>query len=110
MNISEIEYQKIIDSAPPDHHSDEFIKWIEERNHIVLKTADWLVIHNLKYHTKELPWYTAFDLKPEHTLEYKIQLLQWEFPEWKMILHPVIARSVRRFHLHLIRLDKTYTI
>lgn len=110
MNISSKKYQAILDKAPADHHSDEFIKFLARNNRVVLRTPDWLVIENIKYHTKELPWYTAFDLKPEHTLEYKLQLLQWELPEWKIIIHPAIARTIKRFHLHLIRVDQVYNV
>ncbi len=110
VNLTSEEYQKILDVAPPDHHSDEFVSFLRTNNTVILETPEWLVVKNIKYHDEEKPWYTAFDLNPEYTLEYKLQLLQWEFPEYKMIIHPVIVRTVKRFHVHLIRVDKEYTI
>lgn len=110
MNIPQKEYDALLERAPQDHLSDEFVEWLAENNRVVLRTPDWLVIENVKYHKEELPWYTAFDLRPGYTWEYKLQLLQWEFPEWKQIIHPVIARSIKRFHVHLIRVDKVYSV
>ena len=110
MNITLEQYQKILTSAPPDHMSEEFITFLRSTSVVINETPDWLVIENVKYHTEELPWYTAFDLKPENTMEYKIQLLQWEHPEYKIIIHPIIIRSVKRFHVHLIRCDKEYIV
>lgn len=110
MNITSEQYQKILDSAPADHLSEGFVDYLYTKSKVVLKTEDWIVVENIKYHTKELPWYTAFDLNPDNTLEYKLQLLQWELPEWKIIIHPVIIRTIKRFHVHLLRCDKEYTV
>ena len=110
MNISSEQYQKLLDAAPPDHLSDEFVQYLRDKNRVVLETPDWIVIENVKYHDEELPWYTAFDLNPDFTLEYKLQQLQWEFPEWKTIIHPAMIRTVKRFHVHLIRCDKEYKV
>lgn len=110
MNITTQEYEDLLDEAPEDHMSDEFIRWLENNNIVVLKTEGWLVIENVKYHTKELPWLTAFDLMPEMTWQYKLQLLQWEFPECKIIIHPPITQTVKRFRVHLIKADRQYTV
>jgi hypothetical protein len=110
VNITSEQYQKILDSAPPDHLSDEFLTYLRTKSVVVLETPDWLVVENIKYHTKELPWYTAFDLKPDNTLELKLLSLQWELPEWKIIIHPIVIRTVKRFHVHLIRCDLEYKV
>jgi hypothetical protein len=110
MNITSQEYESILSSAPPDHSSQEFIDWMRDNNKVVLETKEWLVVENIKYHTTEYPWYTAFDLDKDLTWEYKIQLLMWEFPVMKVIIHPVITRTVKRFHVHLIRADKQYFV
>lgn len=111
MNITTEEYQKILDSAPPNHTSEEFLIFLRENNVVILETPEWLVIENIKYHTKELPWYTAFDKKAKDlALEYKLQLLQYEFPEYRYMWNTVFARSVKRFHVHLFRVDKEYVI
>jgi hypothetical protein len=110
MNITQQEYEDLLDSAPDDHSSDEFIEWLVDNNIVVFNAEGWVVIENIKYHNEELPWLTAFDVRPEMTWQYKLQLLQWEFPEWKIIIHPPILRSVKRFHVHLIRSDKKYIV
>lgn len=110
MNITSEQYQKILDSAPADHLSPDFIVYLKKTSKVVMETEDWFIVENIKYHTDELPWYTAFDLNPDMTLEYKLQNLHWEFPEWKVIIHPVIIRTVKRFHVHLIRCDKEYIV
>ncbi len=110
MNINKEQYDKILNSAPQDHTTDEFVSWLRDNNKIILETPDWLVVDNIKYSTEELPWYTAFDLRPDDTLQLKYLKLQWEFPEYKMIIHPFVTRSIKRFHIHLIRADKTYQV
>lgn len=110
MNLSEKRYEAFLSQAPKDHNSPEFVEWMKENNKIVLLTPEWLVVENVKYHTKQKPWYTAFDLRPDMTLEYKLQALQWEFPEWKMLIHPKIVQSIRRYHVHLLRVDTSYLV
>lgn len=110
LNITEEQYQKVLDSAPPDHMSEEFLLFLKTSSKVILETPDWLVVENIKYHTEELPWYTAFAVKSDMTLEYSLQQLQWELPEYKIIIHPVMIRSVKRFHVHLIRVDKKYIV
>lgn len=110
MNITSEQYQTILNSAPPDHHSDEFLQYLRDNNVVIIETPEWLVIENVKYHTPELPWYTAFDKGVDMVIDYRLQQLQWEFPEYRYLINPVHARTVKRFHIHLMRVDKEYTI
>lgn len=110
MNITTEQYEGILNSAPPDHNSDEFLKYLRDNNVVVLETPEWLVIENVKYHTKESPWYTAFDKGPDKIIDYRLQMLQWEFPEYRYLFNSHYAMTVKRLHVHLIRVDKQYTI
>jgi len=110
MNITEQEYEDVLEEAPDDHLSQEFVDWLRATNIVHKDIEGWLVVKNIKYHKEDRPWLTAFDLLPEMTLEYKIQLLQWEYPEYKMIIHPKIIRSIKRFHIHLIKADREYRV
>ena len=109
MNITPEEYKAVQDTAPGDHHSDEYVEYLR-KSPVVIETKEWLVVENIKYHTEEKPWYTAFLLCPDMTLEYTIQMLKWEFPEYRMIINPTLTQSVKRYHIHLIRIDKKYTV
>lgn len=110
MNITTKEYERILNSAPADHHSERFLKFLRNNNVVVLETPEWLVIENVKYHTDDTPWYTAFDKGKDFILEYKLQLLQWEFPEYRYMFNSVYAKTIKRFHVHLFRVDTQYII
>ena len=110
MNITTEQYEGILNSAPPDHNSVEFIDFLREQNVVILETPEWIVIENIKRHTVESPWYTAFLKCDGYIFDYVLQLLQWEFPEYNMLLHSVYTTSVKRKHVHLLRADKQYTI
>lgn len=110
MNITTEQYETILSSAPPDHDSEEFLQFLRDNNVVILETPEWLVIENVKYHTQDAPWYTAFDKGIDKVVDYRWQLLQWEFPEYRYLMNSVFARSVKRFHIHLLRVDKEYLI
>ena len=110
MNITTEQYEGILSSAPSDHNSDEFLQFLREHNVVILETPEWLVIENVKYHTKETPWYTAFDKGMNLILEYKLQLLQWEYPEYRYMFNSTYGRTIKRFHVHLFRVDTQYII
>lgn len=110
MNITTEQYEGILNSAPPDHNSEEFLTFLRNNNVVILETPEWLVIENVKYNTPELPWYTAFDKGTDKVVDYRLQMLQWEFPEYRYMINSVYGRTVKRFHVHLMRIDKEYTI
>lgn len=110
MNITTEQYERIRSSAPKDYSSVEFLHFLRENNVVVLETPEWLVIENIKYHTLESPWYTAFDKGCNYILDYKLQLLQWEFPECRYLLNSVYTAEVKLLHIHLLRADKQYVI
>lgn len=100
------EYKQLMLNAPP-HDSDEFVQFLRDNNTVRLETPEWIVVENFKYHTKEREWLTAFDLKPNMTLESKILLLEIEYPNHTFIQHSLRTRTVTRRHLHLIK-DSDY--
>lgn len=110
MNITTEQYEGILNSAPPNHNSVEFLDFLRGNNVVKIETPEWLVIENIKYHSKESPWYTAFDKGCDYILDYKLQLLQWEFPEYRYIINSVYAKTVKLYHVHLIRVDTQYII
>ena len=110
MNITTEQYEGILNSAPPNHESESFLQYLRENNVVVLETPEWLVIQNVKYHSDTNPWYTAFDKGSDFILEYKLQLLQWEYPEYRYMFNSVYCRTIKRFHVHLFRVDKEYII
>ena len=110
MNITNEQYEEILNVAPPDHNSEEFLCFLRDNNVVVLETPEWLVIENIKYHTPELPWYTAFDKGVDMVVDYRLMALEWEFPEYRYMINSIYTQSIKRFHIHLIRVDKEYTI
>lgn len=110
MNITSQEYQKILDTAPADHNSNEFLLFLRENNNVLMETPEWLVIENVKYHTLEKPWYTAFYQGSDWVDSLKLQMLQHDFPEYRYLIHSVFGQTVKRFHIHLLRMDIEYTL
>ena len=109
MNINSEQYEKLLKKAP-DHKSEEFLIFLKDNNIVVWETPEWLVIENIKYHNADKPWYTAFYKGPDYVVDYQYQLLNHEFPEWRFMINPVHARTVKRPHVHLFRVDTEYTI
>lgn len=111
MNITTEKYEGILNSAPRDHSSVEFLNFLRSNNVVVLETPEWLVIENIKYHLKdEAPWYTAFDKGGDFILDYKLQLLQWEFPESRYLINSAFTSTIKLLHIHILRADKKYII
>ncbi len=110
MNITLEEYRILIDIAPGDHSSCEFVTYFEARFNVFLKTEDWLVIEHPVYHKNESPWYTAFLLHDKNILDYNLQLLQWEMPGMKILLEPKASSEVDRFCVHMFKSDRLIDI
>jgi hypothetical protein len=95
-------YEELLNNAPQDHCSDEFLEYLRNYNKVVQESDIWLVIENFKYHSAERPWYTAFLKQSGHPVEHEIG--EW-FPDMEIIIKPKSKRSVNRFHVHLTNLD-----
>jgi len=96
-----MEYSELLKNAP-EHTSEAFLEYLRRFNKIVSESDEWLVIENFKYHTAEKPWYTAFAKSMEVRHEM-IEELGEEFRECDLLIKSASRRSVRRFHVHLIR-------
>lgn len=102
-----VETYDLLEKAPKDHNSEEFLQFLRDNNNIVSEDYAWLIIENCKYHTKNRPWYTAF-AKVDTVLLALSEMngLSYEFPDMHIILKPDTHRSVDRFHVHLTKLKK----
>ncbi len=102
------DYETLLKEAP-EHHTPEFLQYLRDHNKVVYEDYNWIVIENYKYHTDERPWYTAFTIKMAHGLEHvgdtRITGLMFRFPEFDLLLKAFERRSVKRFHVHLIKAD-----
>lgn len=96
-----MEYEELLKNAP-EHTSEAFLEYLRRFNKIVFENEEWLVIENFKYHTPEKPWYTAF-AKSMETDPAMIESLGEEFGECDLLIKSGRRRSVRRFHVHLIK-------
>lgn len=92
----------LLEQAPQDHESPEFLKFLRKNNVVVRETDNWLIIENCKYHSELHPWYTAFLLNPKATVDqHSMKELQGYYPGFHLILKAPNLRSVQRFHFHL---------
>ena len=103
------QYKEFLDRAP-DHNSHEFIVFLRENNTIVVESEDWLIVENLKYHSTELPWYTAFHKREQELLGYSVRNLEILMPNYRYMFHPVSNRTVDRFHIHLLDAGLEYIL
>lgn len=93
---------KALLAAAPEHHSDEFLKYLRSNNTVVEETVSWLVIENIKYHTPEKPWYTAF-FKPNNMPWWECvdEIYTQDWSDWAWLIKAAAERSVKRFHIHI---------
>ena len=90
----------LLEKAPKDHDSEEFLQFLREHNEIIYDGVYWLIIANCKYDKPERRWYTAF-LKRENY--NPLAPLVGLFGDWEWLKKPAGKNSVRRFHIHLIQ-------
>lgn len=101
----------LLEKAPKDHHSDEFIEFIRKNNVVIFDLDQWLVIENCKYHHKDgnKAWWTAFyngDRTPLALDDVSItdfaNLSEMMPRSWEIRIKKASDRTVDRFHVHLI--------
>jgi len=94
----------LLEAAPKDHNSPEFLKFLRDNNPVVYDFDKWLVIANCKYDKPERRWYTAF-----HTGEVNSHLDmcfladRYGHLEWKK--KATKNQTVKRFHIHMYEPD-----
>lgn len=83
----------LLENAPADHNSHEFLQYLRDNNPILWENRDWLVIENCKY-----GWPTAF--AKNYTVEMQPLVERYGQYEWKV--KPANKRTVGRFHIHIL--------
>lgn len=101
-------YKKLI-TKTPKHLQWEFIIFLKANNEVVLDSDYWLVVQNIKHHTSQVNWYTAFTKEPvskfsnlsTDCLVDEQKIVQDLFIEdWFKFENDKRFRSVKRFHKH----------
>lgn len=97
----------LLEKAPSDHLSPEFLEFLRANNVVEWESDQWLVIRNCKYWTEEKPWLTAFWIG-YNRLDGRewwqdIDILWYEFGDWKWVKKAASKQTVKRFHIHLIK-------
>ncbi len=101
-----IPYLRLLESAPADHRSEDFLTFIRMNNKVVFEDDAWLIIKNYKYDTGKNPWHTAF-LKHDSDIWYMfMNRLSEDYANWDWLVKGDKRRTVKRFHVHLIRNPK----
>ena len=92
----------LLEQAPKDHMSEEFLQFLRDNNEVIEETPWWLVVANCKYDTPEKRWYTAFF---KHGIGWnafdEMRFLYPRFGHLNWLIKAPKDRSVKRFHVHL---------
>jgi len=95
----------LLEQAPKDHKSEEFLQFLRDNNEVIAENSTWLVIRNCKYDKPEKRWYTAFlkaPLLPRGTpYAYLGSLTFLGFDHLTWLIKAPKDRSVKRFHVHM---------
>ena len=93
----------LLDKAPKDHMSEEFLQFLRENNEVVEETPCWLIVANCKYDKPEKRWFTAFYKLPHGIMGgcRDMRFLPERFFAWNWLIKAPKDRSVKRFHVHL---------
>lgn len=101
-------YETLLKNAPA-HDTEAFIDYLREHNPVYWENPQWIVIENVKYHTKKKPWYTAFwkgTWSGHHDWYEDIDILWYEFGHLEWLKKAKEKQTVGRFHIHLMEGDK----
>jgi len=97
----------LLDKAPKDHMSEEFLQFLRENNIVIYEDIFWLVIANCKYDKPSKRWYTAFFKTNDYFAGgagfalLKLNQLLINFRALTWLIKAPKDRSVERFHVHL---------
>lgn len=94
----------MLQEAPKDHYSKEFVNFLRNKNVVVWENTNWLIIENCKYHTPERKWWTAFFIHPELRIPEREHLgsLVYYMPyDMALMVKDTSKRSVARWHAHI---------
>lgn len=102
------QYQKEILPNLPDHMSDEFIDYLRANNVVAEETDVYIIIENIKYHTKETPCHTLFLKEEPSIFDLKVlyvfvAFMRHKYDDWTMVRWKADERSIKRFHVHFFK-------
>jgi hypothetical protein len=90
----------LLEQAPKDHNSPEFLEFLRENNEVIFEDPFWLVIANVKYDDKvKRRWFTAFTVDPNNIHISAAFDEEFAYLEWKK--KPRDKQTVKRFHIHM---------
>lgn len=101
---------KLLELAPENHNSQEFLDFLRSNNTVVFENEVWLVIENCKYHKPESKHHTAFlksnqgwfIMQDDHYKALKSVIIAMGYTQWAMLIKRPQDRTVKRFHVHFI--------
>jgi hypothetical protein len=106
--MTDEQYEKFMGSAPAQK-TPEFIDFLRDNNVVVLETDQWIVVENLKHHTPEYPWYTAFwkyRMRAKQDWYDDLDILWYyaDWADWEWRKNDRRSQTIPdRFHIHLIK-------
>ena len=83
----------LLERAPKDHSSPEFLDFLRENNPVLWEDDEWLAIENCKY-----GWPTVFAKVENPGIQAVLE--RYSAYEWKV--KPETKRTVGRFHIHIL--------
>lgn len=104
----------LLEKAPEDHFSPEFLQFLRDNNVVVFENEGWLVIENCKYNMQgdgeHKRWHTAFLksnepwvlIQDEHWNRLRGVIIMMGYSTWEMRIKRPHARTVKRLHVHFI--------
>lgn len=95
----------LLEQAPTDHNSEEFLQFLRDRNEVIKETPTWLIIANCKYDAPARRWFTAFFKRNGLPQKEHLGDLFINVPYgWAMMMKPPEKRTVQRPHVHLFQI------
>lgn len=94
----------LLEQAPQDHSSEEFLQFLRDHNEVIKENRIWLVIANCKYDAPQRRWFTAF-YKPQgvpQRVHFGRLFIDTPFG-WSMMMKEPEKRTVKRPHVHIFQ-------
>lgn len=99
-------YEELLAKAPA-HDSPAFIDFLRDNNTVVFENDQWIIVENVKYHTAERHWFTAFWKSPctigccDWYDDIDILWYQSEWSDMAWLKKAANKQTVNRFHIHI---------
>ena len=94
----------LLEKAPKDHLSEEFITFLRNNNLVVEENEDWLVIKNCK-RPDRLTAFSKYESTYQawHSMASLYMLLDVKYASWEWKKKPARKQTVKRFHVHITK-------